>query len=356
MTLTGTNTRTSLADKLEAAGGTLGEYSGAETSVRFTNENAEFAAITQSCGVYDLGWRGKIIVTGEDRGRWLNGMVTNNVKDLPLGSGNYNFLLNAQGRIQGDMYVYNRGEYLLIDTERSQTEHITKTLDHFIIMDDVELTDATEKIASVGIQGPKAAEILKGIGIESSCPDPLTVCDLTWNGIGISVTRMTNEDYLTYEIWLAPENAGALWDALVAAGATPTGTEALEKFRVFAGVPKYGTDIRDRDLPQETEQKHALNFTKGCYIGQEIVERIRSRGNVHRMFIGFILDGPAERCAKIIVNDKEVGELTSVARVPVNNTEKVLALGYIRREAANAGAQVKVGQTTATVASLPFKF
>jgi glycine cleavage system aminomethyltransferase T len=103
MTLTGTNTRTSLADKLEAAGGTLGEYSGAETSVRFTDASAEIAAITQSCGVYDLGWRGKIIVTGEDRGRWLNGMVTNNVKDLPLNSGNYNFLLNAQGRIQGDM-------------------------------------------------------------------------------------------------------------------------------------------------------------------------------------------------------------------------------------------------------------
>jgi aminomethyltransferase len=137
---------------------------------------------------------------------------------------------------------------------------------------------------------------------------------------------------------------------------TPTGTEALDKFRVLAGVPKYGTDIRDRDLPQETEQKHALNFTKGCYIGQEIVERIRSRGNVHRMFTGFVLDSPAERGAKIIVNDKEVGELTSVARVPVNGTERILALGYIRREVGSSAAQVKVGETTATVASLPFKF
>jgi folate-binding protein YgfZ len=358
MTVTGTNTKTALTEKVEAAGGTatMGEYSGAETVAHFSDAKAEFAAITGSCGVYDLGWRGKIIITGEDRSRWLNGMVTNNVKDLPLNSGNYNFLLNAQGRIQGDMYVYNRGEYLLIDTERSQVEHLTKTLDHFIIMDDVELTDSTEKITSIGVQGPKSAEILKAIGIEPNCPEPLRVCDLTWSGIGISVTRMANEDYLTYEIWLAPENAGTLWDALVAAGATPTGTEALEMLRVLAGLPKYGIDIRDRDLPQETEQKHALNFTKGCYIGQEIVERIRSRGNVHRMFTGFILDGIAERGTKIIANEKEVGELTSVSRIPLNSGEKMLALGYIRREVGPVGAQVKAGETTATVASLPFKF
>jgi folate-binding protein YgfZ len=358
MPVTGTNTKTSLAEKIESGGtaATLGEYSGAETIALFTNAKAEFAALTKASGVYDLGWRGKIIVTGEDRGRWLNGMVTNNIKDLPLNSGNYNFLLNAQGRIQGDMYVYNRGEYLLIDSERSQVEHLTKTLDHFIIMDDVELTDASEKITSVGVQGPKSTEILKTIGIEPNCPGPLTVCDLTWNTIGISVTRMANEDYLTYEVWLAPENAGKLWDALVAAGAIPTGTEALEMFRVLAGVPKYGADIRDRDLPQETEQKHALNFTKGCYIGQEIVERIRSRGNVHRMFTGFILDGMAERGMKIIANEKEIGELTSIARIPLDSGEKVLALGYIRREAGPIGAQVKVGESTATVASLPFKF
>jgi folate-binding protein YgfZ len=358
MSVTGTNTKTSLAEKIEATGSaaTLGDYSGAETIARFSDPRAEFAAITKSSGVYDLGWRGKIIITGEDRSRWLNGMVTNNIKDLPLNSGNYNFLLNAQGRIQGDMYVYNRGEYLLIDTERSQVEHLTKTLDHFIIMDDVELTDASEKITSIGVQGPKSAEILKAIGIEPNSPDPLTVCDLTWKGIGISVTRMANDDYLTYEIWLAPENAGKLWDALVAAGATPTGTEALEMFRVLAGVPKYGTDIRDRDLPQETEQKHALNFTKGCYIGQEIVERIRSRGNVHRMFTGYILEGMAERGMKIIASEKEVGELTSVTRIPLDSGEKVLALGYIRREVGPVGAQVKIGETRATVASLPFKF
>jgi aminomethyltransferase len=206
------------------------------------------------------------------------------------------------------------------------------------------------------VQGPKSADVLKAIGIEPNCADPLLLCDLTWNGNPISVTRMVSDDYLTFEIWLAPETAPSLWDALVEAGAVPTGTEALEKFRVLAGVPKYGTDIRDRDLPQETEQKQALNFTKGCYIGQEIVERIRSRGNVHRAFTGFILDAPAERGSKVIAKEKEMGELTSTATVPLKSGEKILALGYIRREAGGPGTQVNIDATTAKLASLPFKF
>jgi aminomethyltransferase len=133
------------------------------------------------------------------------------------------------------------------------------------------------------------------------------------------------------------------------------GYEALEKFRIFAGVPKYGTDIREKDLPQETEQSHALHFAKGCYVGQEIVERIRSRGAVHRTFTGFALSQDAERGAKIIAKDKEMGELTSIARVPANGSEKIVALGYIRREAGGPGTQVKIGEADATIASLPFK-
>src|SRR6185312_10415284 len=191
------------------------------------------------------------------------------------------------GRIQGDMYAYNRGEKILLDTEHSQVVHLMQALDHFIIMDDVELSDLSEQITSIGVQGPKAKDVLKACGIEPSCADALVICDAKWNGEDIAITRMANDDYSTYEIWLSPSNAPALWDALISAGAKSTGTEALEKFRVLAGVPKYGTDIRDKDLPQETEQKHALNFTKGCYIGQEIVERIRSRGNLHRGFTGF---------------------------------------------------------------------
>jgi aminomethyltransferase len=154
---------------------------------------------------------------------------------------------------------------------------------------------------------------------------------------------------------MPPAIASKIWDALLSAGATPVGYEALEKFRIFAGVPKYGTDIREKDLPQETEQTHALHFSKGCYVGQEIVERIRSRGAVHRTFTGFALTQDAERGAKIIAKDKEMGELTSVTRVPVNGSEKILGLGYIRREAGGPGTHVKIGEADATIVSLPFK-
>jgi len=177
-----------------------------------------------------------------------------------------------------------------------------------------------------------------------------------WNGVGISVTRMASEIAATYEIWLSPENAPKLWDALVAAGAKPVGTEALEMFRVAAGVAKYGQDITDKNIPQETEQFHALHFAKGCYLGQEIVERVRSRGAVHRHFAGFVIDGPVpEAGAEVQVGGKRVGEITSARTVPVNGHEKTLALGYIRRESGEPGTQVQVDGSEAKVYQPPFQ-
>jgi aminomethyltransferase len=133
------------------------------------------------------------------------------------------------------------------------------------------------------------------------------------------------------------------------------GADALEKFRVMAGVPKYGTDIRDRDLPQETEQNHALNFTKGCYIGQEIVERIRSRGNLHRTFTGFELAAEVASGAKVTdASGKEVGEVTSSALVPLQGKEKWMGLGYIRREAM-ADSALSANGVSVKPAKVPFK-
>ncbi len=143
--------------------------------------------------------------------------------------------------------------------------------------------------------------------------------------------------------------------ALVAAGAAPAGSEALELFRLARGVPRYGVDLRERDLPQETGQQHALNFAKGCYVGQEIVERIHARGNVHRAFVGFEVDGDVpEPGTKVRAADKEVGEITSAARVPFPGGDRTLALGYLRREVADPGTEVTIGEQSATVRALPF--
>jgi aminomethyltransferase len=308
--------------------------------------------------VYDLSWRAKIAVSGEDRVRWLNGMVTNNIRDLNPGFGNYNFLLNAKGRILGDLYIYNRGDSLWIDTERSQAESLMKTLEHFIIMDDVELTDISEKVSAIAVQGPRAKQIVEAAGISIPKLEPMQFADLEWRGAGITLTPMESPEFTTYEIWSSAATLPQLWTAMIEAGAQAVGTRALEMFRVMSGVPKYGVDIRDTDLPQETRQEHALNFTKGCYIGQEIVERIRSRGAVHRTFTGFVVnDGTPSPGTKLVADNAEVGVITSVERVPTKDLgARTLALGYIRREALDRGASITFHGGGVTPHSLPFAF
>ena len=330
-----------LYEALVNSGARMGEYSGVETALSFGDVRREFCELTCGCAMYDLGWRAKVIVSGNDRVRWLNGMVTNNIKNLQVNRGNYNFVLNPQGRILGDLYAYNRGEHLLLDTERSQVGNLLTLLRRYIIMDKVELVDKSSELSAIAVQGPKAVEVLKALAIDDPGLEPMRLADVTWAGETITLTRMASDEFITYEIWGSAETLSHLWKALVEAGAVPVGSEAVEKFRVMIAFPKYGIDIRDRDLPQETGQNHALNFTKGCYIGQEIVERIRSRGNVHRAFTKFRLQGELPALgSKLQADGKDVGEITSVNRIPTESGEETFALGYIRREAIESGARI----------------
>jgi folate-binding protein YgfZ len=336
----------------------VGEYRGATTAACFSDPQAEFAALQTSCGVYDLGFRAKIALTGTDRVRWLNGMVTNNIRDLALGYGVYAFLLNPQGHILGDLYAYNRGESIVVDTDRSQREKILATFDHYIIMDDVTVEDFSDKLTALGLAGPKSREVLIKAGIQIPVMQPLEIfqATCTCDCACLNCTVVRGEDLMheSYELWLAPSEVRKTWEALVAQGATPVGFETLELQRLTSGIPLYGVDIRERDLPQETEQMRALNFSKGCYVGQEIVERIRSRGAVHRKFSGFVL-APASQVSpgqKITLGDKEAGEITSVASLGTDRP--TLALGYIRREVGTPGKEVRIGTTSATVSELPF--
>jgi folate-binding protein YgfZ len=321
----------------------------------FGNVRAEFEALLSGCGIYDLSARAKIALTGSDRVRWLNGMVTNNIRDLAVGHGVYAFLLNPQGHILGDLYAYNRGDSLMIDTDQSQSEKLLATFDHYIIMDDVEVATVSDKLTAIGIAGAKVREVLRAAGFEISELEPLQFVDVTWQNVVVTVMRGDNASVESYELWLSPDQVTLLRDALTKAGATPAGTTALELRRIAAGIPRYRQDIRERDLPQETEQQRALHFSKGCYIGQEIVERIRSRGNVHRKFTGFEVQGALPALGtKIQADGKDIGEITSVASLPLADGERLVALGYIRREIATPGKQVQAGSTQLSVAALPF--
>jgi len=316
----------------------------------------EFAALRSTCGVYELPQRVKIRLTGSDRVRWLNGMVTNNIKDLPQNRGVYAFLLNPQGHILGDLLAFHRGESLLVESDQRQLAKILATFDHYIIMDDVEVTDVTDSLAIIGVTGPKSVAVLAAAGIQVSTMKPLEVSDLTWQDAPISVVRGGDDVFPSFEVWIAPQQVGYSRDALKNAGATLVGQDALELYRIALGIPLYGKDIRERDLPQETEQQHALNFSKGCYVGQEIVERIRSRGNVHRKFTGFKIEGAAPAVGtKIQWQGKEVGEITSSALIPGPTGDQSVALGYLRRELAGPGKDLDIAGSRVTVSELPFR-
>jgi len=315
----------------------------------------EFRALTSTCAAYDLEARAKIRLTGADRTRWLNGMITNNLRDLAVGQGVYAFLLNPQGHILGDLYGFNLGEEILVDTDHFQLDKILATFDHYIIMDDVEVANLSDQMHSVGIAGPGAKQSLIAAGFSIADLKPLQIVNVEWRGQKTRVVCGEHEAYPSFEIWASPETAREALSALTEAGAKLASSEALDLYRIVLGVPRYGQDIRERDLPQETEQHRALNFTKGCYVGQEIVERIRSRGNVHRKFTGFRIDGPPPaHGTKIQLEDKDVGEVTTSAIIPASSGEQTVALGYIRREAGTPGKEARIGGTSARVSELPF--
>jgi folate-binding protein YgfZ len=328
-------------------------FASIQSSPGFANLQTEFTSLLTSCGIFNHSGRSRISLSGNDRVRWLNGMVTNKVRDLAVGQGTYAFVLNPQGHILGDLYAYNRGESLLIDTDQTQKEKLLGLFRKYIIMDKVEITDLDERLTAIGVAGPKSREVLTRSGFEFSQPGPLQLVDVAWKDLSLTVLRTDNPSVESYEIWLAPEHQSALWSALTNSGAAPIGAESLELLRIASGIPLYGQDIRERDLPQETEQLRALNFNKGCYIGQEIVERIRSRGNVHRKFTGFEVQGPLPTTGTKIQNrGKDVGEVTSAASLPLVSGTRQVALGYIRRESVNE--QLLAGDTQLTATELPF--
>lgn len=317
----------------------------------------QLAALLQTAGIARLDHTGWIRVTGDDRVRWLNGMVTNSIQQLKPCEGNYNFVLSVQGRIQGDAYIYAEPDAFLLETSSSQVPHLMTLLDRFIIMDDVELAEVSSTRAGLLIAGPQASSFLSKIGLPIESLGALERQNLPWNATEVTVIHAYSPLTPRYELWVDPASISELTQALQQAGAVPCQPQSLEWLRILEGTPLYGTDIRDRELPQETGQSRALHFAKGCYLGQEIVERIRSRGNVHRSFSAFRLDGDLPPAgSKLEAEGKEVGELTSFAAIPLPAPTGVvqLALGYVRREALDRGLPLHYPGGVAIPVSLPF--
>jgi len=315
----------------------LVSYRGVLTPCGLDAPAAESAALTTSAACHDLGWLRRISVRGEDRFRWLSGMVTNTVNDLADNTGAWNLVLNAQGRIQGDVTVWREGDSLELEIAADQVDRLLAHFERFIIMDDVELVPLTSDTV-LGLTGSNADQILARIGLPTLSA-PMTSTRVEWNGIDIKLIRGLEDVVPHYALWVPQPQLSKLWKYLRTGGAALVGSAVLEAFRIAEGTPLYGVDIVERDLPQETSQLRALNFNKGCYLGQEIVERIRSRGNVHRHLRQLELAGPlpASGTELFLEPGKAVGHITSAALLPF--VGRSFALAMLRADA-EVGIQV----------------
>jgi folate-binding protein YgfZ len=337
---------TPLAAQLAAANPTLElkMHRGARTPHRFQG-NPEMGALLRSAGVFDLGYRTFLRATGKDRVRWMNGMITQTVKGLAAGQTGYTLVLNPQGRIQGDADLYVHDDVLFLETDRSQAERLLTLLRRYIIMDDVKLEELDGSTTAIGAAGPGVGAILEKLG--AVLPEAGTIRTTTLAGIEVGLTGATSPVVPRFEMHVPAERVLELWNALLAAGATACGVAAVEDLRVLEGVPEFEVDFNDKNLPQEANVPRALSFTKGCYIGQETVERIRARATLHRGLRQFELQGPAPSLGpgekiELRAGDAAVGELTSVAAIDVPGFTKIVALGVVRLEALQ-GAQPGVG-------------
>jgi folate-binding protein YgfZ len=315
----------------------LTAYRGVLTPQLLDAPEEETTALTTGAAVHDLGWLRRIAVHGEDRFRWLSGMVTNTVNDLKSKEGAWNLVLNAQGRIQGDLMVWREGDEIELEIAADQYEKLVAHLEHFIIMDDVELAPLTGEnaagLAAIGVTGPEADAVLGRAGLPVLA-NPLTSTRVEWNGMDLRITRGYGVLGAHYALWVQAAGLSKLWKYLRTAGAVAVGSTSLEAFRIAEGIPQYGVDMVERDLPQETGQMRALHFSKGCYLGQEIVERIRSRGNVHRHLRHLEISGPVPAGGtELTLDGVAAGEIRSAAALSLPTGTRVFALGMIRGEA-----------------------
>ena len=310
-----------------------------------------YEALRRGAAWLDLSTRGKIRVEGEDRARLLHAMSTNDVARLQPHAGLYAFFLTAQGRILADAYIYNLGNSLFLDTEPETGPKLRDHLDKYIIADDATLEDESERWAEFGIEGPQFADAAGRL----SLPVPPQVYGVAeWQEGFVSRAAATGRDGI--RVFLPKEHKQNFIGKMEAAGIPQASPADAEVVRLENGIPRYGEDISERYLVQETQQLQAIHTSKGCYLGQEIVERVRSRGQVHRLLmpIRVAATQPPAPGAKFGAAGKDAGEVTSAVYSPALG--QVVGLAYVRTEAAQGGGEFHLQTDNGQVAvSLPAK-
>jgi folate-binding protein YgfZ len=298
-----------------------------------------YEALRDAAGWIDLSSRGKIRVSGEDRVRLLHALCTNHVEELAPGAALYAFFLNEKGRILVDVFIYNLGQELFLDTEPETRTKLLEHLDRYIFADDVNLEDETESTITIGLEGPGSLEVATQAGIPVSDKFALKVY-----GDGFAA-RVSSTGMDALRVFLPAAQRNELVDRLQSAGAIPATAEEARIVRLEQGVPRYGEEISERYLVQETQVTSAVHPSKGCYLGQEIVERVRSRGQVHRLLTPVRIASQTAPAAgtKVTNNGAEVAEISSAVYSPA--LREVVGMAYVRTEAIQSTADLVLAQS-----------
>ncbi len=290
---------------------------------------------------------------------FLNGLITNDIKTLSLDSWMPAAFANVQGRLLAAVRILHREGGFLIDTEAVTREAVIKLLDRFTLAGDFHITDLTDERVAFSVQGDIAGTVIQTVlGSQPAAVQRQQIVDPTLNESTVTVIRASHTAEDGFDLLANADSAQYLRDALWAAGAFPVSSETLEVLRIEAGIPLYGIDMDETNVVTETNLDDAVSFTKGCYVGQEIIVRIKHRGHVAKKLTGVILDGTesAPRNSKILSGDeKEIGRVTSSTFSPTVN--RAIALGYLKYDYLAPGTNVRVitpdREIRATVAELP---
>jgi folate-binding protein YgfZ len=343
------------------------EVNGMETVSHYGDPDSEYRALHESAAVLDLSFRSRLCLTGVDRVRFLHGQVTNNVQSLRVGAGVYAALVTAKGKLQSDLNIYALQDELLLDFEPGLTRTVSQRLEKYIIADDVQIIDVATAYGLLSIRGPKSETVVRSVGLNLEIPTkPMTFSSTTDVNLG-EIYLMSNPRTggIGFDLFVPTPALGAVLDKLIAGakqqGGRACGWEALEVARIEAGIPRFGMDMDEANLAPEAVEERAVSYSKGCYIGQEVIARIRTYGQVAKALRGLRLADDLKNLPqkgdKLFHDGKEVGYLTSVAASPLLKTN--VALGYVRKEANHIGTGLVVrskdGDSTAQIVSLPFQ-
>jgi len=347
--------RTPLEAMHIAEGAEMGNWFGSSLPSRFGDWRTEYGYLRESVGVVDKNYRAYLSFTGPDRVRYLNAILTNNIKGLAENHGTVSLFLNPQGHIQAEIETYALGEELFCVSYAMIRERLIEGLEKFIIMDDVTLSDETEEYGSLGVEGPKAKEVAgKLTGVELGGMEELESREVLVGGVPCRMIRRSPGGVTGAEFLAKRGEIAAVWKTLVEAarglGGGAAGYTALNVVRLEQRIPWFGYDFGEKQIPHEAGlQDSHISYTKGCYTGQEIVERVRSRGQVNRVRVSLRFEGAENVAANtpLLAEGKEVGFVTRTGFSIAEN--RWIGMGYVRREKAGVGTALEVGDGLATV-------